>query len=107
MSLQQDWLKFDSISQTERAESQAAAQREEEQQQKDLVAAEKEQERLEEEERKRRQDEITRQMLDEIDFDEPLDIEEEEDYPDPWDLPPDDPNFIPNPLGNPPVLPPS
>ncbi len=38
------------------------------------------------------------------DDDEPLDIEEEDEL-EPWELPEDDPNFIPNPLGSPPTLP--
>ena len=102
MSPQQDWLKWDPISQEERAASIAQAQAEEDQIEEDFKAYEKEQERLEREAEEKRQaelqaelDEIARQ--EEEEFQRMMEEEEfEEDFPEPWDDP-IDPGNTPDP----------
>jgi len=98
MTEQQDWLRFNSISQDKRQASLDRAEQEE----KDIdndnklalareeEAQQREEERIREENRKWLEEDAARR-----DAENPIEIEEEDD-PDPWDIPPRDPDVDPN-----------
>jgi len=99
MSPSQDWLKWDAISQDERARSLAAAEKEEQNQIDDIEAAEKEEERKQklEEERKRKEEEDAFNAAMEFEFSDDELEEMDPSEPEPWEIGGDaDGDGIPN-----------
>jgi len=84
MSLNQQWLRHDAIDQEKRTQQLADIQAEEEAQQNDELERQRAEDARLEEERRLEQERITREMQNNLEDDEPLEIEEEDD-PDPWD----------------------